>query len=581
MAARTDDPRTVAFNPLAPTGERVDALAELQRTHIAPPSDLAATIAFISDSLAEGDMLKARGQGVGFPGRQRPAPKAGMQSVYLDDMQINVMGDYFEKPASIGFDMLRTMVEQTPVLNAVIMTRIRQISRFCQPSEDGGPGFEIRHVDRKHKLTKSEDRTAQALQSFFQHCGWESKPRLRRALRRDSFTQFMAKLVRDSLTMDAAPIETEMRRDRSMGIDGLYAVDGATIRLCTEDGYQEDDEIFALQVVQGRVSTTYTRDQLIYEPRNPRTDVRLAGYGLGETELLVRLVTGFLNAMTHNINGFDQNAIPRGMLHLSGDYSTEDMSAFKRYWNAMVRGVSNAWSLPVMVSKDQESKASFEKFGVEFDEMMFAKWMTFLTSMICAIYGMAPDEINFESFSSQASALSGSDTAEKLASSKDKGLRPLMGYFEAIFSDFVVSDFSEKFCFRWVGLDPADEAREWEAKKLCLTVGELRAEKGYGVLGGPLDDAPLNPSLIGPWMQLQQAPAQGQDFGGQRSGPDFGQEDGGPQGDDGAAGQDSGQSDGEPQPGRQAVDGDGDFGQPTGQGFGKAHTLFPDIFMIN
>ena len=28
----------------------------------------------------------------------------------------------------------------------------------------------------------------------------------------------------------------------------LYAVDGSTIRLCTEDGYEGDDEIFALQV---------------------------------------------------------------------------------------------------------------------------------------------------------------------------------------------------------------------------------------------------------------------------------------------------------------------------------------------
>jgi hypothetical protein len=44
----------------------------------------------------------------------------------------------------------------------------------------------------------------------------------------------MAKSVRDTLTMDAAPIETEFKRARDLGLDGFYAVDGASVRLCTE-----------------------------------------------------------------------------------------------------------------------------------------------------------------------------------------------------------------------------------------------------------------------------------------------------------------------------------------------------------
>ncbi|WP_431860179.1 phage portal protein [Azospirillum sp.] len=590
--SKPDDAKSVAFDPAAPASERYDARAELERAHrplaseLLPSSDIQPVIDYILNGLEEQDMLlKARGNLIQFPGRVRPPPKRGMQSVYLDDLQIFAHGEYFEKPSPLGFDTLRTMVDQTPVLNSVILTRIRQISRFTQPSEDGGPGFEIRHVDRKHQLSDEEQNSTQLLAKFFQHNGWEFNPRRRKIMRRDNFTGLMAKLVRDSLTMDSAPIECEMKRDRSLGIDGLYAVDGATIRLCAEDGYEGDDEVYALQVVQGRIATAYTRDTLIYEVRNPRTDVRLAGYGLGETELLVRVVTGFLNAMSYNIAGFDQNAIPRGLLHLSGDYATEDMTAFRRYWNAMVKGINNAWALPVMVSKDQESKASFERFGVEFNEMYFSKWMTFLTSIICAIYGMAPDEINFESFSSQKSSLSGSDTAERLADSKDKGLRPLMSYFESLFTDFVVSEFSDKYCFRWVGLDPADEAREWEAKKLILTVDELRAEKGYdGHPDKQLGQAPINPSLIGPWMQLNQPPQQGQDFGGQGGDAlDFGEvpedeEDGGggkpPPGD-------AGQGKDNAPAGRDDTSG-GDFGGggDADADFGKALQLHKPIWAV-
>lgn len=531
----TDQPSSVAFNDAAPQQERTEALAELQQVHkpglsdLLPTDEVRAVIEHISSQYETAEMLKA-GTVVPFPSKMAKTGERGMQSVRLDDWSLSVQGPYWERPSALGFDSLRSMVEQTPVLNAVIMTRIRQVQRFCRASEQSTdqPGFEIRHVDRSHQIQPAEQESIRLLQRFVTNCGWEFSPRKRKALRRDSFSSFMAKTVRDSLTYDSVAIETEWKRDKALGLDGFYAVDGSTIRLCTEAGYEGDDEVFALQVVQGRISTPYTFENLIYEPRNPRTDVRACGYGLSEVELLVRVVTGYLNAMTHNIKGLDSNAIPKGMLHLSGNYTTQDVDAFKRYWNGMVKGINNSWSLPVMVSKDQESKASFERFGIEFNEMYFSKWMTFLTSIICAIFGMSPAEINFDSFSGgNSSPLSGSDTAEKLAASKDSGLRPVLSYFESLISDYIIGDFSDKYVFRWTGLDPEDADKRHEVRKLVLTVDELRAEDGYDAIGGDLGSAPVNPSLVGPWMQFKQAAEQkeqGQDFG-KPGAPGAGQDD--------------------------------------------------------
>lgn len=580
-----ENPIQVAHNPAAPADERYDAGAEAARVHaplasaLLPNDAVREVVDYIDGQLRDAAMMKAmRSNVVEFPGRMKPPPKNGMQSVYLDDLQIFASGDYFEKPAPLGFEGLRAMVEGTPVLNSVIMTRLRQISRFCQPSEDGGPGFEIRHVDRKHKLTGDEAEAARLLSKFFQNCGWEFDARRRKRMKRDTFKSFIAKSYRDSLTFDAAPIETEFKRDRSLGLDGFYAVDGTTVRLCTEEGYDGNDEIFALQVVNGRLATAYTYDQLVYEVRNPRSDVRLAGYGLGETETLIRVVTGFLNAMTYNIDSFDKNAIPKGMLHLTGSYSSEDLAAFKRYWNATVRGINNAWALPLMVSKDQESKASFEKFGVDLDEMSFSKWMTFLVSIICSIYGMSPEEINFESFSAARSSLSGNDTTEKLAASKDSGLFPDMAHIEVVMTDFLVSPFADNLCFRWVGLQEEDEKWRQEAAKLILTVDELRAEQGHQPSTNGLGAAPLNPSLVGPWMQMMQG-QQEPDYGtpddsddgdqdtplsdqpsdqmGHNGGPPMDAADGGP--------------DATPKP-DQPGPGGGDFGGAGKGDFGKAFT---------
>lgn len=511
----TDKALQTAHNPAAPQDERQDALREAQQDSM-PSSvkDMLPVVEFIARQQEEQEFYKSlrKPNVIPFPSRSVQDKKPGMQSVWLDDRQVQMLGDYYEKPSSFGFDMMRQMVDQTPILSAVVMTRIRQVKRFCRVPEGGkGPGFQIRLKNQSsNKLQKDEQQSIDLLQNFFTNCGWESNPRHRARLKRDNFSNFMSKIVRDSLVLDSAPIETEFKRDRSLGLDGFYAVDGATIRLCNEEGYRGDDEIFALQVVQGNLRAAYTYDDLIYVPRNPRTDVLAGGYGMSETELLAKVVTGFLNAMTYNLKYFDSNAIPKGLLHLSGDYSNDDISSFKRYWNSMVRGINNAWTLPVMVSKNQESKASFENFGVDVNEIMFAKWMTFLTSIICAIYGIAPDEINFESFTAGTSSLSGSDTEEKLINSKDKGLRPLLSHFEDLFSDYIVSEFSDKYVFRWSGLDEKDEKQLWDEEKTLLTVNEARASRNWDEIKEDWGNAPLNQTLMQVYMADKQQDAMAQ-----------------------------------------------------------------------
>jgi hypothetical protein len=546
-----DTSQNVAFDTSAPPDEQRDAMGELQAMYapkslseLIPADQVLSTVSgvgsWLSEELqnSEETLAKARAASdVRYPSKER---EQGLISVDVDQWGAFRNASYYERPTAFGFDTLREMVNGTPVLSAIVLTRCRQVARFAQPQEKGrGMGFKIAHVDPEHSPSASEREAMQLLTKFYANCGWEFDPRQRRRKKRDTFSTFLQKITRESLMYDAAPIETELKRSRDQGIDGFYALDGSTIRLCTEEGYDGDDEIFAVQVVQGQIRTAYNYDDLIYEPRNPRADIRAAGYGMSETELLIRVVIGWLNAMAYNIRGFDSNSIPKGILHLSGQYGTDDVAAFRRYWNSMVKGVNNAWALPVLISSDQESKASFEKLGVEFNEMYFAKWMTFLTSICCAVYGMSPAEINFDSFSGgNTSPLGGSDTGEKLAASKDSGLRPILAAQQQQFSDYICSAYGDQFVFRFTGLDEEDDERVHSINMAVSTVNEMRANQDKPPMEGELGDAPLNPSLIGPWMQLKQQAAQqaqqgGPDFGtpededepDQADGPDFGKTD--------------------------------------------------------
>ena len=190
----TDNARSILADPRAPADERYDAQAELTKSVMPTSSDLIPAdqlkpmLDFIREGYADQDMTKAlsRPNVIPFPSRAVRTGEDGMQSVYIDDNQVGVMGDYYEKPGAFGFDAMRTMVDQTPILAAVIMTRIRQVQRFCRVQENGkGPGFEIRLRDKDAHMGAEQKAEKSLLQDFFTNCGFEKNPRQRARLRRE------------------------------------------------------------------------------------------------------------------------------------------------------------------------------------------------------------------------------------------------------------------------------------------------------------------------------------------------------------------------------------------------------------
>ena len=120
------------------------------------------------------------------------------------------------------------------------------------------------------------------------------------------------------------------------------------------------------------------------------------------------------------------------MLHLSGQYDDDDIKAFRRYWTSMVKGIKTRGRSRSWFRRTRNRKHAFEKFGVEFDEMYFSKWMTFLTSLICAIYGMCAvgNQFRFVLWRQLRRPSLAPIPGEKLAASKDSGLRPLLATYE-------------------------------------------------------------------------------------------------------------------------------------------------------
>ncbi len=524
---------TTQGRPDLPDGERRDVnqlilgtfLKSITARDLAPADGVKAWVDHVNrqdNEIAKAVVLNPTTYRMAHP---YPDRREGHKSI-LTVNDLVVMGPaggqgWAEKPAlHSGFEFLRYFVENVDLLQAIIITRQRQVAAFCRlyNEHDGNPlGYRYYRLDGE-KLTKDDQKELLWLDQVLQNSGTEFDPRLRRwKYHRRTFSEFVQAFVYDTLSADACPIETELTRGGELA--GWYGLPYDTVRLAFEQGYQGNDAIVAVQVAPEELAAVigYEADEIVFEVRNPRTSLVSGGYGQSENECLVRAITSYLNTCTYNAAALDRNSIPRGFLTLFGDYNQTELDAFKANWNALMRGAAKRFGLPVLTSKRKgEGGAQYTPVDTANAEMFMVKWLTFIGSMATALHGMTPDEINLDSFTAKASTLSGDDTSEKLKSSHDRGLIPLMGFVEAT-TNGLLRRVTKKYGLTWMGLYPEDEARKHERQKLALTINEVRAiDAGEPHPNPQIGEAPANPALMALYMAVNQiAPvgAQGQDDG--------------------------------------------------------------------
>jgi hypothetical protein len=453
--------------------------------------------------------------------------RGGHQSVlYVNQLGVLGLGQterYAEKPMGGGFEFLRYMMDHLDVGNMIRLCRQRQVGSFIRPyREDDNNPLGYRWVRRDgERLTPADEKTVRRLDDVLQSCGTELDP-VRRGwlMRRRALSGFVNTLIADTLTADACPIEVVTGTNGRPA--GWYNIPFDTVRLAHEDGYEGDDRIVAVQLQPNeRIPFLgFEASEMVYEVRNPRSLLEYHDYGQSELEHCIRAATAYLNTCTFNSAAVDRNSIPRGFLTLYGKFDLQQQQAFKQQWNELMRGATKRWHMPVMVAESkQEGGAAWTAVDSVNQEMFMIKWVILQIALLCSAFGIDPTELNMESFSSKVSSLSGSDTSEKLQSSRDRGLIPLMIWLENLLNEQIIRRLNPKYRITWVGLFPDDEVRKHERQKLVCTVNELRAIDGEEEHKDPtIGDAPVNVSLMGLYQQrlaMQQQDAAG--FGGDGS----------------------------------------------------------------
>jgi len=456
-------------------------------------------------------------------------PQRGPKSAFFDPLSLQYAMGYKDRRYSLTYDVLKRVANQLSIVAAIVNTRIAQVASFSQPYRTTKSlGFIIKHKDPEHMTTEAERQFIKQLEAFVLDCGEPGRQNPYSRGPRDDFEAFLKKIVRDTLYYDQVTFEV-VPRNNGIPFEFL-AVDASTIRLASTDrdagvgfsyhvrnpvapltgrfaglyaGQQygsrdplTDKDVQYVQIINGQIENVYSLDELTFGIRNPRTDIYIQGYGFGEIEQLITIVTSLLFAEEYNKRYFTQGSHPKGILNFKGDNWTPDqLEAFRRQWVASVSGVENAWKTPITQSE------GIEWIGLQMTnkDMEFNSWIEYLIKITCGVFLIDPAEINFDLHGGvQQTPLFESSQEWKLKASRDRGLKPLLRFIAKMINRHVIDKIDDHFVFEFVGLDELSEQEKHEMLKeqiaSYMTLNEAR--RSLDLPDIPLGDVPINPTYV-------------------------------------------------------------------------------------
>ncbi len=408
-----------------------------------------------------------------------------------------------EKILSIGFVTLRNIVEQVPIFNAIINTRVLQVSRFTQRArERGDKGFEFVRTDGE-PIGRRDEEAIKMLSGFVENTGWKEDDE-----REDDFSEWTGMLVRDTLEIDQ--VATELQRNRKGDVAAYWGLDGATIKRVDErhpERFRKDTQF--VQEIDGEILEQYEPGRLIFDYMHKRSDIRYRGYGYSSTEQCVNVATTLLYGFQYQRDQLTRDRVPKGFISVMGDAGRDQLGAIRDYWQAAMSGAGGRWNIPILPSGKLGVGLDFKQIGSNNRDMEYHKLMMFLSAIAGAVFAMDLAEMGIKT--DDSTALIGEDSAPRIQSSKDRGLAGMLAYIQQHMNK-MVRKITEDYRFQFVGLEKEDEDKSASLRSKELqtrrTIDELREEDGLEPFKEPWSEIVLNPQAVQIYLSSQKG-AQG------------------------------------------------------------------------
>ena len=357
----------------------------------------------------------------------------------------------------IGFGSLRLLASSHDILRSVIETRKDQMERLTWSIVDRVPG---------KKPSNEADKASQFFQFPDKYNNWHGWLRM---------------LLEDLFVIDAPTIY--VRKTLGGDLYSLEVIDGATIKpiidstgrtpMSPDPAYQ--------QILHGMAAVNYTRDELLYRPRNIRSH---SVYGYSPVEQIVMTINIALRRQFFQLAYYTEGSIPDAIVGLPDSWSPEEIKEFQLAFDTLMSGDSAKRRKMTFLPTDVVSGYKETKQPPMKD--MYDEW---LARVICYAFSIEPTP--FISQTNRAVA----DAAQR--QSGLDGILPIKNWVKGLIDGILSNQMGMPgLQFQWNEEKPVSPLDQATINKSyvdagILTVNEVR--EGLGL--EPLSEDQINPPV--------------------------------------------------------------------------------------
>lgn len=358
-----------------------------------------------------------------------------------------------EDNSSVSFEQLRALADNLPLLRAAIETRKDQLLNTSW-------SIRPRDMESKGKKSKKTDPRIDMINDFLLFPDNEN-----------TFGVWIRQLVEEMLVTDAATVYPRMTRGGD--VHSLDLVDGATIkRLINADGRTpEAPDPAYQQILHGVPAADFTRDELLYFPRNKRIH---KFYGYSPVEQIILTVNIALRREVSTLAYYTEGTIPDMFINVPKEWTIEQVKSFQEYFDFLMSG-----------NLAERRKARFIPGDTKPNEVKQAplkdQYDEWLARIVCWALNVTVSPLV---------ATVNRATGETLrVQASEEGKRPTQDWLKSFFNIIIWKYFGYKDLeFTWEQEDTTDvlklaQSRIAYAEKGILGVDEIRDDMGKDEIG--------------------------------------------------------------------------------------------------
>jgi hypothetical protein len=367
---------------------------------------------------------------------------------------------------AISFGQMRSLADSFDIVRMCIETRKDQVGRMRwefrlkqQPGED----------NKARAQRSGQDKRIQTLTEFFQLPDKEH-----------SWQQWVRLLMEELLVLDAPAIVPIVSPDGQLwsegkALYGLEVVDGSTIarKIDIMGRTPAAPAVAYQQIIKGLPAIDFTRDQLVYRPRNLRAH---KFFGFGPVEQIILTINIALRRQIHLLNYYTEGNIPEAIVQVPKEWSADQIAEYQQWFDSKLAGNSAMRRRVTFVPESGAIQWTRDpKLQDPLDE-----W---LARVICYAFSISP-----QPFISDMNRATAETSVEQAAA---EGLLPILAYLADTINFLVARYFPEaggEVEFVWQpdrDLNLLEQAKIWDTllRNGTLSIDEVREEMGKQAIG--------------------------------------------------------------------------------------------------